>query len=73
MHLPSSFEGEYGFIRYIVSVKVEYPADPGQELERRITVIKSHDIDHPDLQVFIGLIVINNRIALLKIICLYKI
>lgn len=51
IQLPSSFEGEYGFIRYTVTVKVEYPADPSQELERRITVIKLQDINHPDFQV----------------------
>lgn len=50
--LPSSFDGEYGFIRYTVTVKVEYPTEPSQEIERRITIIKSQDVCHPDFQVF---------------------
>lgn len=49
--LPSSYEGEYGFIRYTVTVSVEIPKIPHKEFEKRVTILRLTDLKDPDLQV----------------------
>lgn len=49
--LPSSYEGEYGFIRYTVTVSIEIPKHPRKEFEKRITILRLTDLKDPDLQV----------------------
>lgn len=52
--LPSSFEGEYGFIRYIATVVLDIPRWPDDEFQQPFTVIKPLDLnDAPELRVII--------------------
>lgn len=53
--LPSSYEGEYGFIRYTVTVLIEIPKLPNIEYEKRITILRLTNLHDPDLQVKIDL------------------
>lgn len=50
--LPSSFESEFGVIRYSVKVMIEIPFQPTKKVEENITIIKLIDFDDSDLQVF---------------------
>lgn len=49
--LPSSYEGEYGYIRYTVTVTVEMPKNPRKEFEKRITILRLTDLNDPELKV----------------------
>lgn len=49
--LPSSYEGEYGFIRYMVTVTVHISKNPQKEFEKRVTILRLTDLNDPDLQV----------------------
>lgn len=51
VQLPSTYEGEYGFIRYTVTVSVEMPFQAIKEFEKRITILRLTDLKDPELQV----------------------
>ncbi|XP_031628231.1 arrestin domain-containing protein 17-like [Contarinia nasturtii] len=44
-HLPSSFEGTFGFIRYVATVVLDIPNWPDDEFEQPFTVIKPLDLN----------------------------
>ncbi|XP_055306083.1 arrestin domain-containing protein 15-like [Sitodiplosis mosellana] len=48
--LPSSYEGEYGFIRYMVTVSVDIPKIPRKEFEKRIIILRLTDLKDTELQ-----------------------
>lgn len=49
--LPCAYEGEYGFIRYTVTVSVEIPFQARKEFEKRVTILRLTDLNDPELQV----------------------
>lgn len=49
--LPSSFEGEFGFIRYMVTVLIEIPFEPIKVLEEQVTIFRMITLNDADLQV----------------------
>lgn len=49
--LPSSYEGEYGFIRYTVIVSIERPSKSHKEFDKRITILRLTDLKDPELLV----------------------
>lgn len=52
--LPSSFEGEFGHIRYIATVVLDIPRWPNDVFQQPFTVIKPLDLnDDPELRVII--------------------
>lgn len=51
-HLPSSFEGELGFIRYTVTVLIDIPFEAIKEISQKITILKMIDLNDNELQVF---------------------
>lgn len=52
--LPSSFEGEFGHIRYIATVVLDIPRWPDDVFQQPFTVIKPLDLnDDPELRVII--------------------
>lgn len=67
--LPSSFEGEFGHIRYIATAVLDIPKWPDDEFQQPFTVIKPLDLnDNPELRVII-LNSISNRKLLLNNSC----
>ncbi|XP_031636735.1 arrestin domain-containing protein 1-like [Contarinia nasturtii] len=48
--IPSSFQGEYGFIRYTITISVVLPKLSTKEFEKRIFILRLTDLKDPDLQ-----------------------
>lgn len=48
---PSSYEGEYGFIRYTITILVALPKKQNKEFEKRIYILRLTDLKDPYLQV----------------------
>lgn len=49
--IPSSFEGEFGFIRYTVTAVIDIPFQINKKSAERVTILKMIDWNDPDLQV----------------------
>lgn len=49
--LPSSFEGEFGFIQYAVTISIDIPFQRLKEHVESIRILKMIETSNPELQV----------------------